>query len=71
MALRRSPRTVLLVSNIRMGPFESADSYGHLTQRFSWLIQPMSVIAEHLQALADYPPVQGGASFNMSNSVDS
>jgi hypothetical protein len=68
------PRTVPLVFNIRMDPFESYDSpdaYGHLMQKVSWLIQPMSVLmAQHLQTLADYPPVQGGASFNMSNAVE-
>ncbi len=33
--------------------------------------QPMNVLmAEHLQTLADYPPVQGGASFDMSNVVE-
>ena len=38
------PRTVPLVFNIRMDPFESydsKDSYGHLMQNVSWLIQPM------------------------------
>ncbi len=69
------PRTVPLVFNIRMDPFESfdnADSYGHLMQKVSWLIQPMSVLmAQHLQTLADYPPVQAGASFDMSNAVES
>ncbi|MBN9024519.1 MAG: arylsulfatase, partial [Rhizobiales bacterium] len=67
------PRTVPLVFNIRMDPFESFDSpdaYGHLMQKVSWLIQPMNVLMqEHLQTLADYPPVQGGTSFDMSNIV--
>jgi arylsulfatase len=67
------PRTVPLVFNIRMDPFESYDStdaYGHLLQKVSWLIQPMGVLmAQHLQTLAEYPPVQGGASFDMSNVV--
>jgi len=67
------PRTVPLVFNIRMDPYESydsSDSYGHLMQKVSWLIQPMNVlIQQHLQSLADYPPVQGGASFDMSNLV--
>ncbi|MGX1307778.1 arylsulfatase A-like enzyme [Amorphus suaedae] len=67
-------RTVPLVFNIRMDPFESyytSDSYGHLMQKVSWLIQPMSVLMqEHLQTLAEYPPVQGGTSFNMSNVVE-
>ena len=58
------PRTVPLVFNIRMDPFESYDStdaYGHLLQKVSWLIQPMSVLMQrHLMTLAEYPPVQGG-----------
>jgi len=68
------PRTVPLVFNIRMDPYESydsSDSYGHLMQKVSWLIQPMGVLMqEHLQTLADYPPVQGGTSFDMSNVVE-
>ncbi|MCF3931829.1 arylsulfatase [Acuticoccus sp. M5D2P5] len=68
------PRTAPLVFNIRADPFESYDStdgYGHLMQKVSWLIQPMGVLMqEHLQTLAEYPPVQGGSSFNMSNIVE-
>jgi len=67
------PRTVPLVFNIRMDPFESydtSDSYGHLMQKVSWLIQPMGeLMADHLKTLAEYPPVQGGKSFDMSNIV--
>jgi len=67
------PRTAPLVFNIRMDPFESyddKDSYGHLMQKVSWLIQPMGELMQaHLKTLADYPPVQGGASFDMSNVV--
>jgi len=67
------PRTVPLVFNIRMDPFESydtSDSYGHLMQKVSWLIQPMGELMEqHLKTLAEYPPVQGGKSFDMSNVV--
>ncbi|MCA0996112.1 arylsulfatase [Alloyangia pacifica] len=66
-------RTAPLVFNIRMDPFESyssTDAYGHLMQKISWLMQPMSVLmSQHLQTLAEYPPVQGGASFDMSNVV--
>jgi len=69
-----TPRTAPLVFNIRMDPYESydsVDSYGHLMQKVSWMIQPMGVlIQQHLQSLADYPPVQGGASFDMSNLVE-
>ena len=68
------PRTVPLVFNIRMDPYESydsKDSYGHLLQKVSWLIQPMGELMQaHLQSLADYPPVQGGKSFDMSNVVE-
>jgi arylsulfatase len=68
------PRTVPLVFNIRMDPYESYDSpdaYGHLMQKVSWLIQPMGVLmARHLESLAKYPPVQGGKSFDMSNVVE-
>ena len=67
------PHTMPIVFNIRMDPYESydsTDSEGHLMQKVSWLFQPMNVlIAQHLQTLADYPPVQGGASFDMSNLV--
>ena len=67
------PRTVPMVFNIRMDPFESydsKDSYGHLLQKVSWLMAPMGeLMASHLQTLNDYPPVQGGKSFDMSNVV--
>ncbi len=57
-----------------MDPFESydsTDSYGHLMQKVSWLLQPMGTLMnEHLKTLAEYPPVQGGASFDMSNVVE-
>ncbi|WP_433989657.1 N-acetylgalactosamine-6-O-sulfatase (plasmid) [Pseudoseohaeicola sp. NH-UV-7] len=68
------PRTVPLVFNIRQDLFESydtTDAYGHLMQKVSWLIQPMGVLmGQRLQTLAEYPPVQGGTSFNMSNIVE-
>ena len=67
------PRTVPLVFNLRMDPFESydnKDSYGHLLQKVSWLFEPMGeLITNHLKTLATYPPVQGGKSFDMSNVV--
>ena len=57
-----------------MDPFETydnKDSYGHLLQKVSWLIGPMGkLMKEHLQTLAEYPPVQGGKSFDMSNVVE-
>jgi len=68
------PRTAPLLFNIRLDPFESydsKDSYGHLIQKASWLIQPMGeVIRRHLMTLQSYPPVQGGKSFDMSNLVE-
>ncbi|WP_188093229.1 arylsulfatase [Sulfurovum riftiae] len=67
------PRTVPIVVNLRMDPFESytdKESYGHLLQKVSWLMQPMGeLMAKHLKTLKDYPPVQGGKSFDMSNIV--
>ena len=67
-------RTVPLVFNIRMDPYETydnKDSYGHLMQKVSWLLQPMGrLMAAHLKSLAEHPPVQGGKSFDMSNVVE-
>ncbi len=67
------PRTAPLLFNIRMDPYESydnKDSYGHLLQKNSWLIQPLGeLMSQHLQTLAQFPPVQGGKSFDMSNVV--
>jgi arylsulfatase A-like enzyme len=61
------------VFNVRMDPFESygsVDAYGHLLQKVSWMVGPMGeLMKNHLQTLADYPPVQGGKSFDMSNAV--
>jgi arylsulfatase len=63
----------VLFFNIRSDPFESydsKDSSGHMMQRMSWLFEPMSeLIEEHLKTLAKYPPVQGGASFDLSTVV--
>jgi len=68
------PRTVPLLFNLRMDPFESydnEDSYGHLLQKMSWLMGPMSErLQAHLKTLAEYPPVQGAKSFDMSNVVE-
>ena len=68
------PRTVPLVFNLRMDPYESydsKDSYGHLMQKVSWLMQPMGqLMNQHLETLAKYPPVQGGKSFDMSNVIE-
>jgi arylsulfatase len=61
------------VFNLRMDPFESygsVDAYGHLLQKVSWQLAPMSeLMSNHLKTLADYPPVQGSKSFDMSNAV--
>jgi arylsulfatase A-like enzyme len=69
LAARAAP----LLFNLRSDPFESydsKDSFGHLGQRVSWLFQPMSEMMEaHLKTLAEYPPVQGGTSFDLSNVV--
>jgi arylsulfatase A-like enzyme len=68
------PRTAPLAFNLRMDPFESydsKDSYGHLMQKVSWLMAPMGeLMSQHPKTLADYPPVQGGKSFDMSNVVE-
>ena len=62
-----------LVYNVRSDPFESyssIDSYGHLLQKSSWQLAPLGEIMNaHLKTLIDYPPVQGGNSFDMSNIV--
>jgi len=67
-------RNFPMVFNLRMDPFESYDSvdaYGHLTQKVSWLFVPMGeLMKKHLKTLADYPPVQGGKSFDMSNVIE-
>ena len=67
-------RSKPMVFNIRMDPFESydtSDSYGHLLQKMSWLVAPMGELMKaHLKTLAEYPPVQGGKSFDMSNVVE-
>ena len=67
-------RNFPMVFNLRADPFESydsIDSYGHLAQKVSWLVQPMAAkMMEHLKTLAEYPPVQGGTSFDMSNVVE-
>ena len=67
-------RSKPMVFNIRMDPFESydtSDSYGHLLQKVSWLVSPMGeLMQKHLQTLAQYPPVQGGKSFDMSDVIN-
>jgi arylsulfatase len=37
----------------------------------SWLVGPMSeLMKQHLQTLVEYPPVQGGKTFDMSDVVE-
>ncbi len=64
----------ILIFNLRSDPFESydsKDSYGHMAQRVSWIVAPvMERVGEHLKTLAQYPPVQGGTSFDASNLVE-
>ncbi|MBB94631.1 MAG: arylsulfatase [Rhodobacteraceae bacterium] len=68
------PQTMPMMYNLRADPYESYDdvsAQAHLLQKVSWLFQPMNVLmAEHLQSFVDFPPVQGGASFDMSNIVE-
>ncbi|MGL4855631.1 arylsulfatase [Plesiomonas sp.] len=67
------PLTVPKIYNLRADPFESYDSrdaQGHLLQKMSWLLAPANeIIAQHIQSLKAYPPVQGGTSFDMSNII--
>lgn len=71
---RQAPNSMGSKGTIRMDPYESYDSkdpYGHLMQKVSWLIAPMGELMNaHLKSLEEYPPVQGGKSFDMSNVVD-
>jgi len=68
------PRTVPILVNVRMDPMESyisKDSYGHLLQKMSWLMAPMGeLVANHIKSLQDYPPVQGGKTFDMSDVIN-
>jgi arylsulfatase len=58
-----------LVTHQSIGATPS-DAYGHLLQKVSWQLAPMSeLMSNHLKTLADYPPVQGSKSFEMSNAV--
>lgn len=43
----------------------------HLRQKVSWIFAPMGELMQsHLKTRIDYPPVQGGKSFDMSNVID-
>lgn len=67
------PLTVPKIYNLRADPFESYDSrdaQGHLLQKMSWLLAPVNeIIAQHIKSLKEYPPVQGGTSFDMSDII--
>ena len=67
------PLTMPKLYNLRADPFESYDSLdaqGHLIQKMSWLLAPASeIMAQHIKSLVQYPPVQGGTTFDMSNVV--
>ena len=56
-----------------MDPFETfvdKDFYGYFLQKVSWLMQSMGeLMKNHLKILAEFPPVQAGKSFDMSNVV--
>ncbi|UYI48935.1 sulfatase-like hydrolase/transferase [Vibrio natriegens] len=59
--------------NLRADPFESYDSVdanGHLVQKMSWLLAPVSeMVQEHVTSLVEYPPTQGGSTFNMAEVI--
>ncbi|WP_439709832.1 arylsulfatase [Vibrio jasicida] len=60
--------------NLRADPFESYDSIdanGHLIQKMSWLLAPVSeIVKEHVQSLVEYPPTQGGSTFDMAEVIE-
>lgn len=64
-----------LMFNLRMDPFESyssVDASGHLLQKVSWLTGVgTEILNTHMKTLADYPPVQGSKSLNITNEVNS
>jgi hypothetical protein len=62
-------RSAPLLFNIRMDQMEfydNKDSYGHMLQKNSWVFAPMGeLMGKHLMTLGEYPPVQGGKSFDI------
>lgn len=60
--------------NLRADPYESYDSidaYGHLVQKMSWLLAPVQeIVKEHVQSLVEYPPTQGGSTFDMAETIE-
>ncbi|WP_423055884.1 hypothetical protein [Aeromonas dhakensis] len=59
--------------NLRADPFESYDSVdanGHLLQKMSWMLAPVSeMVGEHVNTLVKYPPVQGSTTFDMAKVI--
>ncbi len=68
-----TPLTKPKLYNLRADPFESYDSVdanGHLLQKMSWLLAPVSeMVGEHVNTLVQYPPVQGGTTFDMAKMI--
>ncbi len=62
------------VYNLRADPFESYDSVdanGHLVQKMSWLLAPISeMMQEHVKSMVEYPPTQGGKTFDMTEVIE-
>lgn len=62
-----------IIFNLRSDPYESydsEDSYGHLVQKVSWLLAPVTeVVQTHIKSLQDYPPVQKGSTFDMNKVI--
>lgn len=60
--------------NLRADPFESYDSIdanGHLVQKMSWMLAPVSEMMQaHVKSLVDYPPTQGGSTFDMTQVIE-
>ncbi len=64
-----------VIFNLRADPYESFDSTADrsaMLQKKSWLEGPLGqVLAQHLQSLAKYPPVQRAATFDYSKMIES
>ncbi len=62
------------VYNLRADPFESYDSIdanGHLAQKISWMLAPVSeMVQAHVKSLVDYPPTQGASTFDMTKTIE-
>lgn len=66
-------RSKPLIFNLRADPYESYDSvdaYGHLVQKVSWVLAPVTeIVNAHIKTLQDYPPVQKGTTFDMNEMI--